>query len=178
MNEQNHNVRVHGTVSFQLRGPDGEIKAEGVGKNIITTAGLIYYAQRGANETPTNFTDGSGAWDGIAVLGNSGGAAPAIGDDYSDMTPIAGTAVVTGSYPLTNDTNTANTGTRNTQTVSYGFFWAAGTATDTDVAEVCITNPSPSGTAPLLMRAVLNGGTPINKGASDTLTIYVNHSQT
>lgn len=174
MSTNDNPIKAQGWVVVELRDKDGNLKQRGVGRNVITTAGLVYYAQRGAEETPTNFNN-AGTFDGVAVLGTAG-ATPAASDNYSDMTPISGTPPAASSgYPKTNDTDAANTGTTGTTTVTYKYFFAAGNFTDSAVAEVCISDPSPSGTDPLLMRATLANG-PYNKTASDTLTVFINHT--
>lgn len=142
--------------------------------NIVTNDGDLYYAQRGANETPTNFTSGA-TFDGIMELYNGASAAPAKANDRSDLTGlVSGSAkAMDATYPKTNDGDGDNTGA-GTDVVTYLVSYTTGEANDTGIADVIITNPSPGATEPLLMHAEF--GATFDKTSSDTLKVFVNHT--
>lgn len=135
--------------------------------NLIVTTGDVYYAQRAANESPTNVF-------AIFELG-IGGSAPAKGSNRSAITtPVAGSQVAfSGGYPKTNDTDPLNTG-GGPSIVTFKGFWGQGVATATGIDRIIITVSSPGASAPLLMYALFSSS--FNKGAFDTLTVFVNHT--
>ena len=93
-----------------LTGPEG--KRAIPGKNIITSDGDIYYAQKSVGETPTDdFTAG-----GVRI--GTGSTTPAKAD--TDVTTfITGFSIAESSgYPKTNDSDTDNSG-RGTSTVTW-----------------------------------------------------------
>ena len=144
----------------------GKIKQIIKAENIVTDAGDIYYAQQGANETPTNaFID--------CVLG-TGSIAAAKGDDYSDMTVIAGSPKApTATYPKANDTDTDNTG-KAVDSVTWMYEWTGADFNNAAIREGMISITSATGTDPLLTRWVW--GAAFEKTATDTLTLFVNHN--
>jgi len=74
------------------------------GRNIVTNAGDIWYAQRAAGETPTNdFNSLYLASNGPDPVGKS--------DNYDSFTVISGSEkLVSSGYPKTNDDDPDNTG--------------------------------------------------------------------
>ncbi len=73
------------------------------GRNIITHAGDIYYAQSAAGEAVTN--------DFNSLYLATAGPAADKGDDYGDFTVVAGSEqAVENLYPRTNDPDADNTG--------------------------------------------------------------------
>lgn len=135
--------------------------------NLIVTTGDVYYAQRGAAEVPTNAFS-------IFELG-IGGSAPAKSSNRSAITtPVAGSQIAfSGGFPKTGDTDPLNTG-GGASIVTYKGFWGQGVATANGIDRIIITVSSPGGTAPLLMYALFSSS--FNKGAFDTLTVFVNHT--
>ena len=134
-------------------------------RNIVTDAGDIYYAQRGAAESPTNaFT--------TAELGTAG--TPAKAADRSDFTPIASTEKLeTATYPKTNDGDADNTGS-GVDIVTHQFAYAAGDFNNAAITHGWITNPTPGASEPLLTGFAFTGGS-FAKTATDTLKVIVNH---
>jgi len=87
------------------------------GRNIVTTAGNTWYAQKACGQTPTNaFTS--------LYLATAGPSTPAVGDDYDDFTVQSGSEkAVTSGYPKVPDTDSDNTGLGAT-VVSWKFEYA------------------------------------------------------
>lgn len=164
-------VKVRGEVIAILSGPSG-VRVHRT-HNIVTADGDRFYAQRAAKETPTNFVDGSGNFDGVMELATDT-AAPLKNDNRSNVSGlIAGSqAAMSATYPKSNDADVANTG-RSPTAVTYKATWAAGVATATGIACVIITNPSPGAAEPLLLYAKFDDGV-FDKGAGDDLTVFAN----
>lgn len=144
----------------------GKVKQIIKAENIVTDAGDIYYAQLGAEETPTNaFID--------CVLGTGLVAADKT-DDYSDMTVIVGSPKApTATYPKANCQDADNTG-KAVDSVTWMYEWTGGDFNDAAIREGMISITSASGTDPLLTRWVW--GAAFEKTATDTLTLFVNHN--
>jgi hypothetical protein len=135
--------------------------------NIVTTAGAVYYAQRACTETPTN------AFANL-VLGSTVSPTPVAGDDYSDITAIAGTNKAKASgYPKSNDSDTDNTGAA-TNAISWKFSYAAAEFTAASVTEGVITIASPIAGSPVLCHFAFAAEFPIE--STDALVVYVNHT--
>jgi hypothetical protein len=164
-------VKIRGEVIAILRGPSG-VRVHRT-HNIVTTDGDRFYAQRGARETPANFTDGSGVFDGVMELATDTGV-PLKSDNRSNVSGlVAGSqAAMAATYPKSNDGDAANTG-RGVAVVSYKSTWAAGVATATGIAAVLITNPTPGASEPLLLYAKFDDGV-FDKGAADDLVVFCN----
>ena len=138
------------------------------GANLVGDAGDVFYAQRGAVETPTNDFN-------THELG-SDFQTPTItkADDRGDLqNNIAASIKLTAAtYPTSNDTDTDNTGAAadvTTWLVSY----TTGDFNDTDITGGIITNSGAGATEPILTRYIL---TTFKKTATDTLKIFVNHT--
>lgn len=144
-------------------------------KNIVTNDGDLYYAQRGVNATPTNFTSGA-TFDGIMELYNGASGAPGKAVDRSNMAGlVSGSAkAMDGTYPLVNDADGDNTGA-GADVITYRVSYTTGEANASNIADVIITNPTPGASEPILMQAEF---TPFTKTASDTLKVFVNHTIT
>lgn len=136
-------------------------------KNIITTAGLAYYAARMGGGTPANFVDGSGDFDGVLVLGSAftipAPGVPSLTSTYAQITsPIAASIGAPDSgYPKTADDGTnpeSATGLapltasspKLAQCVTYAKTYAVGALGAVQVRGAVITNPSPGASEPLL----------------------------
>lgn len=143
--------------------------------NLITTAGLTHYAQRGAGETPTNF---NGTTNTAIVLGTAGNA-PAAGSDYADITTkVTGSLKqLTTGYPTSNDSDSDNTGSGATVT-TFQVSYLTSEANASNIDRVAVTNwasGSPGTNEPLLMYATVSSFT---KTSSDTLKMIINHTKT
>lgn len=168
---------VEGVVTWELRGPDGELKKEGVAHNIITDVGDTVYASNGAGgATITPATKPNGMKLGTGA--NSGAGLPAKN----------GTAAALGTY-LSNSHQGFDAGfpsgalsAGNGYTVTYKVTYAAGKATSasTPITEAVIVNDFAAGTdatsttANTTARVALSGIG--SKNASDTLTITWTHT--
>lgn len=171
----NETAKMKGQVCIVLKGPDGEVKEQKIIDNVICTLGSNFYAERAVKTAiPTNFTDGSGDFDGVFELWKSVTAAPAVGNDYSDLdgSLITGSSkAMTATYPKLNDADTDNPG-RGANVITYAVSYLTSEANDT-FDDVVITNPTPTGSEPLLMHA---DGLATTKTSNDTMKVFVNHT--
>ena len=157
-------TQLEGKVTWELRGPDGELKRSGTAHNLITDTGDQMYAERGAGigtlAAPTGMKLGSGT---TAVAKTGAGAAL--------VTYIANSQQAFASTPAS-----AKSGT--VRRITYTATWAAGKATTAStIAEAVIVNEAltdaTSAAAATVARVLLPGlGT---KGASDTLSLTWTH---
>lgn len=147
-------------------------------KNIVTDAGDLYYAQRGVNATPTNFTTGA-TFDGIMELYTNAGtpnAAPGKANTRANLTGTiapSSAKVIDATYPLVNDADGDNTGA-GVDVVTYRTSYLTTEANAVDITDVIITNPSPGASEPILMHAEF--GAAFTKTSSDTLKVFINHT--
>lgn len=114
------------------------------GKNIVTTAGNIYYAQKACGETPTNnFAN--------LYLATAGPATPGVNDNYSSFTVAAGsTKAKSSGYPKTNDTDADNTG-RGTNVVTWKFEYTTSDGPfSTPITHSFIARSGATGSDPIL----------------------------
>lgn len=151
-----------GTVSLYEILPDGSERPACRSRNLITAAGLAYYAQRMGGGTPAAFVDGSGDFDGVIVLASAFASTPNATSVYSVLTPIAASiGAPTSGYPLTGDTGTNHessatlaplTGSTDKldQCVTFTKVYAAGVLGVVQVRGAVITDPSPTASSPLL----------------------------
>ena len=163
INEENSGLNVIAVLSDMKT---GKIKEVHETHNIITNAGDLYYAERGAEETVTNiFAD--------CELG-TGSVAAAKTDDWSDLTLITSSEkAVSATYPMTDDQDAANTG-KAVDSVTWKFEWVGADFNDAAIYEGVIVVTGASGTDPVLTRFVFAAS--FGKTADDTLTIYINHN--
>ncbi len=138
------------------------------GANLVGDAGDVYYAELGGEATPTNSFN-------LNELG-AGLQTPAItkADDRSELlSPIASTQKLhAATYPLSNDTDTDNTGAA-ADVTSYLASYTTGDFNNTDIQGGIITNSGPGGTEPILTRYTI---TSFVKTSTDTLKMFVNHT--
>ncbi len=138
--------------------------------NLVTIVGDIHYAQAAVGETPTNDFQ-----NGLMELYNGASAAPAQGNDRSNMTGlVSGSAkAFDTNYPKTNDGDADNTGA-GTDVATFLVSYATGEANASNIDDVIITNSAPGASEPLLMHAEF--AAPFTKTSSDTLKVFVNHT--
>lgn len=145
-----------------LRRP-GELARLIPGQNIITDAGDIFFAQRGAAESPTN---GFTTWE-MASAGT-----PGKGSNRSNFTLIGSSQQAQdGTYPKSNDGDTDNTGRAadaRTTRVSY----TAASFSHSAITHGIITNATPGASEPIL--AGWAWAASINKTSADTLKAFHN----
>jgi hypothetical protein len=165
---QNDSTGLTGTVAWELRDENGELKSSGKTHNLITDTGDTVYAQRGAGvgspaAVPTGMKLGTG---GTAVAKNGAGAALVT---YLSNSHQAFDA----TYP--SSASVAGAG----NTITYKVTYAAGKATSaaTAITEVVIVNDaladSTSTAANTVSRALLTGIG--SKQSTDTLTVTWTH---
>lgn len=153
------------------------------GSNIVTNDGDIYYAKKGAGETPSANEVFSSA---ACVLQNPSSAdTPAKADTYSSVSnPITTSGAVQAketNYPKTDDSDADNTGS-GTDVVTYKFTWttaqidtSAGNAiTGGAIYDSGVTSPV-AGTK-ILTHWNFSSPASFHKTSTDTLTLYVNHT--
>ena len=155
-------VAKHRNVLAVLGTPRGSILIPA--SNIVTDAGDVYYAQRGAAETPTNAF-------GILELGSAG--TPGKTANRSSFTPIASTqkAHDTG-YPKTDDADADNTGA-GPDIVTYRTSYSKTDFSATVISHGWITNASPGASEPLLTGYAFAAA--FDKTADDSLKCFTNH---
>lgn len=139
--------------------------------NIITDAGDTYYAQLGAEETPTNTFDSM--W-----LGDNTSTAPAKGNDSDDLNLIASTTkLVKATYPMTNDTGDSDNTGDGVDVVTWTFEWATSDFNSTLITDGMIGAGAYGAAEPALTHFEFTGGV-FTKTATDTLKVIVNHTFT
>lgn len=134
-------------------------------RNIVTDAGDIYYAQQGANETPTNnFTQ--------MELGSAG--TPGKSATTSSFTLIASTAkTVKATYPKTSDADADNTGD-GADVVTWTFEWSAADFNHSAITHGWIVVSGHGAGAAILTGFAFAAS--FAKAATDTLKVIVNHT--
>ena len=155
---------IYGTVTAEIHGPDGRLLQREEVHNLITSTGDAMYVSRGAGLTTVATPTGMKLGTGTTAVAKSG----------------AGAALVTyisGSNKAFDATYPSVSG----NVATYKRTYAAGEATNAAIAEVVIVNDAiatdaTSSAANTASRALF--GTPLNKGASDTLTITWTHTIT
>lgn len=136
-------------------------------ENIITTAGDVYYAQRGAGESPTN---------AFASLHLGSTATPDTGkaSNYGSITPINDTEKApSAGYPKANDTDADNTG-GGTNVVTYKYVYAKADFSHAAITEGIIKVAAGADTDPVLCHFEFVAA--FEKTVNDTLTVFVNHT--
>ena len=147
-----------------LRGPDGHVKYEEQGENLVTDVGDSFIAQRIYDDTVdivTGMKLGTGA---TAAAKNGAGAG---------MVTYINTSQEALDAAATDATKGAGAGWRTT----YICTWIAGDVTDGAIAEVCLTNQTAladdtSAAADTVARYVF--GATIDKQAGDSLEVTWN----
>ena len=157
-------VEKHKNVLATLRNEQGILLIPG--SNIVTDAGDLFFAQRGAAETPTNT---------FATLELCSAGTPGKAANRSAFTPIASTEKdADGTYPKTNDADADNTGAGTdivTRLTSYAK--ADFSTAPTDITHGIVTNATPVASEPLLCGFAF--GQAFGKTSNDTLKVFVNH---
>lgn len=159
-----------GSVLIEVYGPDGQLKEERRGGNLITDAGDLYYAgmaialvSPAAPAQPTKMS-GMKLGTGTTAAAKSGAGAALV--TYLSASNLAFDA----SFPATQNLG-AGLGVNG----QYKTTWAAGVATNAAITEAVIVNDAgtnaTSTAANTSHRIVF---TAVNKGASDTLVITWN----
>lgn len=149
-----------------VRNKFGEIKSIVRGRNIITNAGDLFYAEMAAGEATTN--------DFANCILGTGAVAADKADDFSDVAKIANTEKApSATYPKTNDQDADNTGAA-VDSVTYKYYWLGADFNAASIVCAAIVVAAATGTDPILTRFLFVA--PFAKEATDTLTLYVNHN--
>jgi hypothetical protein len=155
--------------------PEGShfVKEWHYGHNVVTDAGDIYYAQQGANQTPTN--DFAGANNRIEL--RTSADTPTKADTYSGILGVQTTtrkALFTG-YPTANDPDGDNTAANKTRTTTYSYQWGTADFNLTGLVGggIHALGGSPIAGTPLLTHFTI---ATFDKTSSDTLKMFVNHA--
>jgi hypothetical protein len=153
-----------GFVMWEMRGPDGKLKSEGIGKNLITAVGDRGYGERGSGmagalAAPTCMKYGTGTTAAAKT-----GAGAALGTYVTTSAQV-----FDGTYP---QSGVNGSYWRITYKVSY----AAGAGTSaTPITEAALCNDFANATsvaANTWARAIISPGA---KGALDTLSLTWQH---
>lgn len=159
-----------GWLVIELHDEDGNLKHYQALKNLVTTAGDLYYATRGAaGVVPAAVTDatkmtGMKLGTGVTAAAKSSGGA-ALG------TYITSNVVFDAAFP----TVTANGGDTG-YNINYRVTWPAGTSTNAAITEVAIVNDAGTNLTSTAGNTIARATfTAVNKGASDSLTISWSH---
>ena len=148
------------------------------GSNLVTNDGDIYYAKKGAGETPAtdeNFLQGK------CILQNPG-SSPAVAKDdawaeFAAQTPISASIdALEGGFPKANDLSGDNDG-KNPDAVTYKYYWDT-TNNWTGIFGGCIVdaaNYAALGADDKLLTHWAFAAA-FAKTDNDTLTLYVNHT--
>lgn len=141
------------------------------GRNIVTDDGDIYYAKKGAGESPASNENFLQARCELRTTADT----PAKADAYTNVAgPItASRKTITATYPKTNDTGDADNTGDTVDSVTYCYNWTTGDFSDADIEGGCLhDNASPSGATKLLTHF---SQSQYAKTSTDTLKLFVNH---
>ena len=184
LSEQARSDNVVRVLSFPEYTPTGKvdmIKEFDYTHNLVTDDGEIYYAKKGAGETPATNEDFGGTGSGTGYFDMSTTAYTETESDTYNEYDVSGTGSISNSiqtftsgYPKTNDTGDADNTGDATDAVSYAVNYSAAAWNDTDVEQGCIhDNASPVSATKLLS---VFSFTSFAKTSSDTLKVFVNHA--
>jgi hypothetical protein len=157
-----HRFSLQGSFSYRLKGPDGTIKQEGSGHNLVTDYGDEWAASRTAGVSAEDAVTGMRLGTGDTAPAKNGAGAAIV-------TYISGSAkVLDATYPQTSDKG-AGQGYRATYVVT----WGAGEATEDGIVECAVTNATiadVAGTAGNTVARFLLSPV-VNKGVNDELEV-------
>jgi len=179
LSEQSRADNVVRVLSFPEISPSGNvdmIKEFDYTHNLVTNDGEIYYAKKGAGETPaTNENFGSGRFEIGTTAYTEAETDTFTNFDVGGSSKIANSRqTFTSGYPKTNDTGDADNTGDGTDVVSYAVNYSASSWNDSSVEQGVIhDNASPVSATKLLCSFSF---TSFAKTASDTLKIFVNHA--
>jgi hypothetical protein len=151
-----------GRMAYELRGPDGRIKARGVTHNLVTGNGDQYCAKK-LYSAPTLMTAMKLGTATTAPAKTGAGSFVAVAD------------YVSGSAHACDESSPKAGGTNDI--VTFIHTWAAGEATNSTINRVAIVdNTTDAGEADAThtLSAALMNPAPVAKGAADTLKITWN----
>jgi len=179
LSEQARSDNVVRVLSFPETSPSGRIdtiKEFDYTHNLVTNDGEIYYAKKGAGETPaTNENFVSGRFEMGTTAYTEAETDTFTNFDVSGSSKISNSRqTFTSGYPKTNDTGDADNTGDAVDAVSYAVNYSAASWNDSNVEQGCIhDNASPVSATKLLS---VFSFTSFAKTSSDTLKVFVNHS--
>lgn len=179
LSDQARSDNVVRVLSFPEYSPSGRIdmiKEFDYTHNLVTNDGEIYYAKKGAGETPaTNENFLSGRFEMGTTAYTEAETDTFTNFDVSGTSKISNSRqTFTSGYPKTDDTGDADNTGDATDAVSYAVNYSAASWNDTDVEQGCIhDNASPVSATKLLS---VFSFTSFAKTSSDTLKVFVNHA--
>ena len=179
LSEQARSDNVVRVLSFPETSPSGKvdmIKEFDYTHNLVTNDGEIYYAKKGAGETPaTNENFESGRFEMGTTAYTEAETDTFTNFDVGGSSKISNSRqTFTSGYPKTNDTGDADNTGDAVDAVSYAVNYSAASWNDSDVEQGCIhDNASPVSATKLLS---VFSFTSFAKTSSDTLKVFVNHS--
>jgi hypothetical protein len=136
------------------------------GRNIVTDAGDVYYAQKACGESATNtFAN--------LYLATGGPSTPGKTDNYGSFTGVTGEKAKSSGYPKTNDDDSDNTG-KTTDTVSWKFEYITSDGPYTSITHSFIAKASATGTDPILNS--YKWGASWSKDTSTSCKVFANHT--
>jgi len=140
------------------------------GRNIVTTAGNVWYAQSACGAAPTNDFDSLY----LATANDEAGGVPTVTSTYSNFTVVAGSEKhKTATYPMSPDTDADNTGDGAT-VASWAFAYTTG-----DGPFAAITHSFIAKTGAGAGDPILNGykwAAAWDKDASTSAKVFANHT--
>jgi hypothetical protein len=165
-------IGLRGAGNYQLFDANGDLKAGGFFKNLITDVGDEYYAERAAGiASPPDQVTGMKLGTGTTAAAKVGTGASLV----TYPTGITAWSALDATYPQSSQPGGAGTA----RVITWRASWAAGEATNAALAEVVLTNQTAiadnAGSAAVVISRALLSPT-INKGALDTLTVTWTHS--
>ena len=154
------------------------------GENLVTNDGDIYYAKKGAGESPSS-NENFGLTKASCILQNPSSAdTPAKADDYGEVSdPIVTSGaekLVSSNYPKSNDQDSDNSG-KGADVITYKFEWTTAqidTSSGNAITGGCIldTDATPANGVKILTHWNFSSPASFHKTSTDTLTLYVNHT--
>lgn len=166
--------RDHNVLAVRRRN-GGPPKLAASARNIVTNDGDLYYAELGAEETATN------AFANLYLSSVAWSPSPSKTSTVDDLASVisGSESAAEAGYPQTDDQDADNTGA-GTDIVTWKYAYAAGDFNDSDIEGAAITVASETNWGGATGNPVLTAFdfTSFAKTASDTLTVYVNHTFT
>ena len=156
-------VPKHRNILGVLTTPNGKLLIPA--SNIVTSAGDIYYAQKGAGVAPTN---------AFGTHFQASAGTPGKSATYGSFTGIAGSVQANdGTYPTTADADTDNTGA-GASIITHRVSYTKASFNAASISHGGITIAAPVGGS-----AILTGfawPSAFSKTVDDTLKVFVNHT--
>ena len=143
--------------------------------NLITTAGEVYYAEKGATGSATDFVDGTGAFNGQITVGTAGNT-PAATSTHGDLTtiPTGGSQTMDSTYPRTSDPDVDNPGTVGPAVITYRASYGTSEGNGT-IDRVAVTDSLAATGSALIAYAELSTASIVVKTNTQTMKVFCNH---